>query len=156
VRIGGTIAIPGRPPLELEHVLLDLNGTLTNRGALIDGVRERLVLLRPQFTLHLLSADTFGTLAELARELDIAAHQISTGAEKRRFLAGLGDDRCAAIGNGNNDVPMLQSAALGIAVLGPEGTSTRALASADLVCVSILDALDLLSDERGLAASLRP
>jgi soluble P-type ATPase len=40
-------------------------------------------------------------------------------------------------------------------VLGPEGAAAGALRAADVVCASILDALDLLLDERALAATLR-
>jgi soluble P-type ATPase len=50
---------------------------------------------------------------------------------------------------------MLAAAALGIAVLGPEGASSTALRAADVVCPSILHALDLLLDDRALAATLR-
>jgi soluble P-type ATPase len=150
-----TIEIPGRPLLEIEHVLLDLNGTLTNRGGLIDGVAERLSRIERQLNLHALSADTFGTLDELANALHISGHRISSGAEKREFLQALGPQRCAAIGNGTNDVSMLSAAALGIAVIGPEGASMAALTAADVVCRSILEALDLLLDERAIVATLR-
>jgi len=150
-----SLDIPGRPPLALEHLLLDQNGTLTNRGALIDGVAERLARLRGRLALHVLSADTFGTLDELARQLGVESHRISTGADKRAFLHALGPRRCAAIGNGNNDVAMLDAAAVGIAVIGPEGASAAAVAAADVVCGSVLDALELLLDERVLIATLR-
>ena len=150
-----TIEIPGRPTLQIEHLLLDLNGTLTNRGALIDGVRDRLSRLEPQLELHALSADTCGTLDELGAELHLATRRISSGAEKLEFLNATGAQRCAAIGNRTNDVAMLSAAALGIAVIGPEGASTAALAAADVVCRSILDALDLLLDDRVIVATLR-
>lgn len=150
-----SLDIPGRPRLALEHLLLDQNGTLSNRGTLIDGVASRLTRVRERLQVHVLSADTFGTLDELAHELGIEAHRISTGAEKRAFLHAVGPRRCAAIGNGNNDVAMLDAAALGIAVIGPEGASTAAVAAADVVCGSVLDALELLLDERVLVATLR-
>jgi soluble P-type ATPase len=150
-----TIEIPGRPALELEHLLLDLNGTLTNRGRLIDGVGDRLSQLGRDLELHALSADTFGTLDELADQLRLTAHRISSGADKLEFLDALGAQRCAALGNGANDVAMLSGAALGIAVIGPEGASTTALRAADVVCRSILDALDLLLDPRAIVATLR-
>jgi soluble P-type ATPase len=153
--VGRRFEVPGSATLELEHVVLDLNGTLTDRGELIKGVSERLHKVAAQFELHLLSADTFGTMAEISRELGLDAVRISTGTEKQCFVETLGAERCAAIGNGNNDELMLKSSALGIAVIGREGTSPRALAAADLACASILDALDLLLDERALAATLR-
>jgi soluble P-type ATPase len=149
------VEIPGRGGLALEHLLLDQNGTLTNRGALIDGVAERLAGVRERFHVHVLSADTFGTLDELTRELGVDGQRVSSGEQKRAFLGALGAERCAAIGNGANDVAMLREAALGVAVIGPEGASTAALSAADVVCDSILDALGLLADELALTATLR-
>ncbi len=54
------ITIPGGNELRLEHLLLDVNGTLTDRGQLIDGVATRLKRLSENLELHLLTADTFG------------------------------------------------------------------------------------------------
>jgi soluble P-type ATPase len=65
-------------------------------------------------------------------------------------------ERCVAIGNGTNDIPMLQAAALGIATVGPEGAASALISTADIVCSSILDALDLLLDPSALASTLRP
>jgi len=147
--------IPGRGTLALEHVVLDVNGTLTERGALVEGVAERLDRLGEVVQLHLLSADTFGTLGDVATSVGADATVVASGDDKRRLLAELGEDRCAAIGNGANDALMLEASALGIAVIGPEGAAGSALLAADVVCGSILDALDLLLDERALRATLR-
>ena len=149
------LEIPGGEPLSLEHLLLDQNGTLSNRGELIEGVQERLLALTERLVAHILTADTFGTLDQLTSRLGIEGHRVHTASDKLRFLERLGAQRCVAIGNGRNDVEMLGSAALGIAVLGPEGASTAALRAAEIACGSVLDALDLLLDERALVATLR-
>lgn len=81
---------------------------------------------------------------------------ISSGSDKADFVRHLGQDRTVAIGNGRNDEAMLRLAVLGIAVIGPEGAATSAVLAADVACVAILDALDLLLDERTLASTLRP
>jgi P-type E1-E2 ATPase len=148
--------IPGRGRLELAHLGVDVNGTLTDRGTLIDGVSDRLARLASSLDVHLLSADTFGTLPAVSATLGLEAEAIATGEEKAMLVAELDAERCAAIGNGANDAAMLAAAALGIAVLGPEGAAATALAAADVVCASIVDALELLLDERALAATLRP
>ena len=135
--------------------MLDLNGTLTNRGELIEGAAERLARLGARLEVHVLSADTFGTLGTVTADLGARVHPVATGDEKTRRVAALGAERCAAIGNGANDAAMLEAAALGIAVVGPEGAAASAVRSADVVCASILDALDLLLDERKLIATLR-
>lgn len=149
------VEIPGRGVLALEHLLLDQNGTLTDRGQLIDGVAERLARVGRTLQVFMLTADTFGTLDGLVSELGIDGQRVSSREQKRAFMASLGTERCVAIGNGSNDVPMLRDAALGVAIIGPEGASTAAVAAADIVCRSVLEALDLLSDERVLIATLR-
>ena len=136
--------------------MLDLNGTLTNRGTLIEGVAERLARLDARLEVHVLSADTFGTLASVTADLGARVHAVANGEEKAQYLAELGAGRCAAIGNGSNDAAMLEAAVLGIAVVGPEGAAASAIGSAEVVCTSITDALDLLLDERALVATLRP
>jgi soluble P-type ATPase len=149
------VDIPGREPLALEHLVLDINGTLTDRGTLIEGVRERLESIAGRLHVHLLSADTYGTLGEIASDLGASATAVATGSDKAAFVRGLGTERCAAIGNGANDAAMLALVALGIAIVGREGAAGVAVRAADIVCGSILDALDLLLDERALVATLR-
>jgi soluble P-type ATPase len=151
-----TCEIPGSETLGIEHLLLDINGTLTDRGELLPGVGRRIGRLRRRVGVHLLSADTFGTLDRLARALAVDGVRISTGEEKQAFARELGSGSCAAIGNGRNDGEMLAEVALGIAVLGPEGLSRAALTVADVVCPSIQAALDLLVDPRALSATIRP
>lgn len=51
---------------------------------------------------------------------------------------------------------MLRAAALGIAVIGPEELHTDVLTAADVLALSIDEALGLLSDQRALTATLRP
>jgi P-type E1-E2 ATPase len=142
-------------PLALEHLVLDLNGTLTNRGKLIAGVEDRLRMVRERFSVHLATADTFGTAAEIATHLGLDLHPVGDGTDKRRLVVELGPDATAAIGNGVNDVPMLRAVRLGIVVIGPEGASSAALAAADVVTSTVLEALDLVRDPRALEATLR-
>lgn len=149
------VEIPGRETLDLEHLVLDVNGTLTDRGALVEGVPARLERVERMLHIHLLSADTFGTLDAVATSLGAEARRVASGEDKLRVVRELGAERCAAIGNGANDAAMLEACALGIAVVGSEGAAGAALVVADVVCASIRDALDLLLDERALIATLR-
>ena len=150
-----SVDIPGRGRLDLNSVVLDVNGTLSDRGRILPQVPVRLARVAERLRVVLASADTFGTLAETAASLGVEARSVSGGRGKVTILEELGPEGCAMIGNGANDVPALEAAALGIAVLGPEGASAEALAAADVVCLSILDALDVLVDERALVATLR-
>jgi soluble P-type ATPase len=150
------VSVPRGDDLRLEQLLLDVNGTLTDRGELIEGVPERLSGLHGRLVLHLLSADTFGTAGVVARALGAEFRPIRSGEDKRRYLESLGAQTCVAIGNGANDRAMLEAAALGVAVVGPEGAHATALQAADVVVSSINDALDLLAHPQALTATLRP
>jgi P-type E1-E2 ATPase len=150
-----TYDLPGEATLVLEHLVLDLNGTLTDRGELIHGVAERLASLARDLDVRIATADTYGAAARITGQLGIRAETIRTGRDKERLVLSLGADRTAAIGNGRNDIPMLRTARLGILVIGPEGAAGGAIAVADVVCARITDALDLLLDERTLHATMR-
>jgi soluble P-type ATPase len=139
----------------LEHLVLDVNGTLSWRGELIDGVAERVEAISASLTVHLLTADTYGTASELGERLGAGVTRIESGDDKAAFIVLTGPGSTVAIGNGRNDVAMFGVARLSIAVVGPEGASAAALAAADVVASSILDALDLLIDDRALRATLR-
>ena len=151
-----TIPVPGSTDLVLAHLVLDVNGTLTDRGQPIDGVTEAAARLRPHLALHVLSADTFGGAPDVAGTLGASFQRVLRGEDKRDYVIALGAEQCAAIGNGRNDVLMLGAAALGIAVIGPEGASSHAAAAADLLTRSVIEALNLLADPRALTATLRP
>jgi P-type E1-E2 ATPase len=152
------IHIPGRRPLGLEHLVLDVNGTIACGGQLIEGVAEAIRTLSSRVHIVAITADTFGTADRLRAELGVDVHVISRGDEgqqKMLFVAELGANSVAAIGNGANDAGMLGQAALGIAVLGAEGLALDAFRAADVIVPGIVEALGLLSDERRLIATLR-
>jgi soluble P-type ATPase len=164
------LVIPGRGTLALEHLVLDVNGTVAASGRLIDGVQDRLAALRrTELDVHWITADTRGRQAALDKELGWPAIRISAGTEARdsageflgeaeqkaAFVRRLGAERVVAIGNGANDAAMLREAALGIAVLGPEGLALDALLAADLIAPDILTALEMLQDPAQLIATWR-
>ncbi len=152
------VTIPGFRRLELEHLVLDYNGTLAFDGALLGGVAEALLALAPHVEIHVITADTFGVattaLAGLPVSLTIAPpeHQAEL---KREYVTALRPSSVVAIGNGRNDRFMLESAGVGVAVLSREGAASETIRAADVVCPSILDALGLLTDTRRLIATLR-
>ena len=152
------LEMPGWESCRLEHLVLDLNGTLALDGEVRSGVVERLTTLTPSLTIHLITADTCGQATAIAKQLDLCLTRIRAGNEvgqKRALVDRLGAGRVVAIGNGANDAGMLAAAALGIAVLGPEGLATEALQAADLVVGQVEDALDLLLHPTRLVATLR-
>jgi len=59
------LTIPGREPLQIQHLVTDVNGTLAVDGILIDGLAKRITSLRDRLEIHLLTADTYGQQAIL-------------------------------------------------------------------------------------------
>lgn len=151
------IDIPGFRALQLEHIVLDFNGTIALDGVLLHGVAERLAELRKQFAIHVITADTFGTVIEQVEEIaEVTVLQSSDHrAEKEAFVKQLGAEHVVAFGNGRNDVAMLQSAAVGVAICHWEGAAAATLQGADVMCNNILDGLDLLRRPKRLLATLR-
>jgi P-type E1-E2 ATPase len=150
--------IPGRGTIQLQHLVSDVNGTLAVDGRLIDGVARTLLALRDRLELHLLTADTHGKQAEIDRQLAVQAIRVQPGDEaeaKAAYVRRLGREHVVAIGNGANDAAMLREAAIGIAVMSPEGLSSEAAQAADLMASGILDALGWLERPVRLVASLR-
>jgi len=102
-----------------------------------------------------MTADTMGTAREALRGLPVEVRLIATGADKLRFVREIGASRVAAIGNGRNDVLMVEAAALGIAIVGPEGAAGELVRVADVVVRDALDAFGLLLRPLRLKATLR-
>jgi len=150
--------VPGHGVLELDHLVLDYNGTLALDGRLKDGVADTLNRLAAHLSVHIITADTHGSVR---REMDgVRCAVVVIGGEdqnreKRDFVRSLGSAAVAALGNGRNDELMLGEAALGICLIQEEGAYARTLMAADVVCRSILDGLALLENPGRLIATLR-
>lgn len=149
------VTIPGREAIELAELVLDYTGTLSAQGRLLPGVAERIAALAAQLRVTVMTADTRGTAARELAGLPVEIVRVRDGDAKAELVRRLGPARAVAIGNGRNDVAMVRLAALGIAVLGAEGTAGALLREADVVAPDILAALDLLADPLRLVATLR-
>jgi P-type E1-E2 ATPase len=152
------LTIPGRGELRLQHLVLDVNGTLALDGTLLEGVARRLSGLRDRLNLHMVTADTHGQQSVIDQLLNLSAVRIQRGNEssqKTEFVSSLGAESVVAIGQGANDAGMLKTAALGICILSTEGAAVDTLLAADLVTPDILSALDLLEKPLRIIASLR-
>jgi P-type E1-E2 ATPase len=150
--------IPGLGEYALEHLVMDVNGTLAVDGQLIEGASEKIASLRGQLTIHLLTADTHGRQAFIDQQLGLTAVRIQPGGEARQkaeYVRRLGSGRVVAIGQGANDAEMIQAARLGICVMSVEGAAKETLLAADLVASTILSALELLEKPMRIIASLR-
>ncbi len=152
------LSIPGRGALSLQHLVMDVNGTLAVDGVLIEGLIKRIASARERLVIHLLTADTHGRQSVIDGQLNLKAVRLSGGNEqeqKRTYVEKLGADSVVAIGQGANDAGMLKAAALGICVMSAEGAATETLLASDLVVPNIMTAFDLLDKPIRIIASLR-
>ncbi|NDY56849.1 ATPase P [Desulfovibrio sulfodismutans] len=153
-----TTTIPGLGDVSLAHLVLDYNGTLALDGAPLPGVAERLAALADSLAVHVITADTFGTVRAALAGLPASVTVLSPGPEdaaKLAFVQSLGLSATASIGNGRNDRLMLRACAVGLAVIGPEGACLDAVLAADAVFTDIRNALDVFTHPARLVATLR-
>lgn len=142
-------------PTSFARLVLDYTGTLSLDGEVIPGVAERLMRLAADLRVTILTADTFGTVEKAMKDLPLEIRLIENGREKAEAVTAMGPADVIAIGNGRNDIPMMEVAGLSIAVVGPEGAAAGLLGPADIVTRDILDALDLIANPLRLKATLR-
>ncbi|ABO50809.1 conserved hypothetical protein [Desulforamulus reducens MI-1] len=153
-----SVDIPGLGNMHIGALVLDYNGTIAFDGELLDGVWENLNALANQIKVYVITADTFGEAKIQCKDLkgEIIILKNYLGAEeKAAFVASLGAEQVVAMGNGVNDCLMLKKAAIGIAIIGHEGASVKAVNSADIVVKDINEGLGLLRNTKRLKATLR-
>lgn len=151
------IKIPGREEMTLNHLILDYNGTIAEDGYIIEGIKERLELLKEHLQIYVITADTHGTAAQRCAGLPLEVKTFPTvevgeikAREVRKLTGGV-----VCIGNGFNDVQMSDAADLSICVIGKEGCYGALISHCDVAVTSIHDALDLLLKTDRLRATLR-
>lgn len=152
------IAIPGYGDLEIKNLVLDYNGTLAKDGRLITGVPELIKTLSQSVEIYVITADTFGSVANEMKDLPIKIFQIEAvdeRNEKLQLINHLGAEVTASIGNGGNDEWMLKESRIGISIIGQEGCSTRALQCSDIAINDIKNAMELFLFPNRLKATLR-
>ena len=152
------IEIPNFKTLDIQHIVCDYNGTIAKGGFVLPQIKKLFEQLSEHYKLHVITADTFGSVHKQLEDYDVTIKVLNTQnhtKEKADYIAHLEADKCAAIGNGNNDKDMLLSASVAIAILGDEGCAKDALFSADIICKNIEDALSLFIHTKRLIATLR-
>jgi len=152
------VEIPGYGTLDIEHLVFDYNGTLADGGIVMSGAADLINRLARTYKIHVITADTFNTVKKELEEVNCSVVVIpgsNQSLAKLDYINKLGKEKCAAIGNGNNDGLMLKEAALGIAIIGDEGAFTSTVLSSDIVCRNIAHAMELFLDTKRLIATMR-
>ena len=155
-----SIDIPGREhPLEIEALVLDYNGTIAKDGALIEGIPKRLIKLAEAVEVYVLTADTYGTVRGQCEPLGVTVRTFphaGAGACKEEIVLELRRNaKVCAVGNGFNDIQMMDAADFAVAVLDAEGMYAGLLPHADVLVRSAGEALDLFLKPDRLRATLR-
>lgn len=153
------INIPDWGNVSIHNIVLDFNGTIAKDGIMIQGVAERIWhLSEKDVSIFVITADTNKSVEKQCEGLPLKVEiyeKNSIAENKRKLVEQLGSDCTAAIGNGRNDLAMIQASKLSISIVGSEGCYTKSAISSDLIVTNILDALDLLIHTNRLTASLR-
>jgi len=152
------IDIPGWGDMEIENIVLDMNGTIATDGKILPEVKERINVLSENVKVYVLTADTHETADGEVRDMNMELIKITEKDSQRgklEFLKTLELEKTVAVGNGNSDQLIMKEACLGIAVLGDEGISIPTMKNSDLVVKNIYDALDLFLKPKRLIATLR-
>jgi len=152
------IDIPGWENLEIENIVLDMNGTIATDGKILPEVKQRIESLSDEVKIYFLTADTYGTADDEIRDMKAELVKIAgedTQKGKLQFVKTLDLEKTVAVGNGNSDQLIMKEACLGIAVLGDEGIFIPTMKNSDLVVKNIYDALNLFLKPKRLIATLR-
>jgi soluble P-type ATPase len=142
-----TILRSGQEPLEIDFILLDFEGTLASDRRVHPKAKDRINLLSKRTKIYILTKEEKILMEEVLKKVKADIIYLMEGEasqQKLDLLRQLGASRTVAIGNGVDDVPMIEEAGLGISVMGKEGTFSEAMKKADVVFMNILDALDFL------------
>ena len=109
--------IPNYGQLNIKHIVCDYNGTIAKDGKLLPNIKDIFKLLTKEYKIHVITADTFGTVNKELETVDVTVKILSSldhTQEKGDYIKTIGANECASIGNGNNDVKMLEESILSI------------------------------------------
>ncbi len=148
--------IPGSGELKLETIILDLNGTLSVGGGIVEGVHDRLAAIKELgFKVLFFTGNTRNDAEAIAEELGIEWRLAKNANEKRDLALAMNPETCVSIGNGLIDLELMKAVKLRIVTLQAEGVHVQTLLNSDIIVPNMNDALDLFIDPQRLIATLR-
>ena len=150
------IEIPRGETIEINTIVLDLNGTLSVNGIVLNETKaliEKLKKLR--YRIVLISGDIRGNAKQISEELKIELFLGTTSIDKAKQMKQFNKENTASIGNARIDIGTFENSKLSIATLQSEGIHTGILKYVDIVVPSIEDALKLFINTKSLAGTLR-
>ena len=152
------IEVPGRCAYSIDNIVFDYNGTIAANGIIKDKVKDKIKILCKMANVYVLTADTYGSVENECRDLNIELRTFpknNASDFKCEIVKELGSDKTVCFGNGYNDIKMMVSAVLSLAVIGEEGMCSKLITSSDIVVKSIDDGINLLINQKSLIATMR-
>lgn len=150
--------IPGRGIIEIENVVFDYNGTLAVDGNMLQSTKDMLMKIKDFLNVYILTADTYGTVKEKCIDIDVNLKTFpceNVGICKSEIVKNLDKEKTICVGNGYNDIIMLQESMLSIGIIGDEGCCGKLLLVCDIVVKDIKDVFDMLLKPDRIKATLR-
>ena len=148
--------VPEVGEIEINTIVMDLNGTLSVNGKIPEGVKEKLAKLKAlEINVVLFTGDQRGTAADLCKEYGIDFVRTKSGLEKEEAMKKYDSETTAAIGNARIDIGTFKHAKVSIATLQSEGIHSGIINSVDVIVPSINDALDFFIDTDTFSATMR-
>lgn len=148
--------IPGKGPLEIKTIILDLNGTLSVGGNIVDGSDKLLAKLKEAgFRIVLFTGNTRNDADQICQQLGIEWRLAKNAEDKQHLAHEFESSSCVSIGNGLIDLQLMKAVALRIVTLQAEGVHVQTMLNSDIIVPSFIDALELLLDPQRLIATLR-
>lgn len=138
---------PGQPNIEIECLLIDYEGSLAIDGRVHPKVKDKINLLSKRLKIYIFVKGEKEKVEERLRNVKANIVFLQEGqatVAKLELLKKVGPERTVAIGNGVDDVSLLEEAIFSIGVIGKEGASGEALKKADLVVTDVINGLDFL------------
>jgi soluble P-type ATPase len=138
---------PGQEPLEIEYLLIDFEGTLAMDRRVHPKAKDKINLLSKRLKIYIFAKEEKERVEEVLKRVKAEIVFLNRGEaskQKLELIQRLGAFRTAVIGNGIDDLSIMKEAALGMVILGKEGTSGVLIQIANLVFTDVIDALDFL------------
>ena len=138
---------PGQDPLEIEFIMLNFEGTLATAQRVHPKAKDKINLLSKRARIFIFTTGEKESVSAVLRNVKAEVVYLREGEASRGkldLLQQLGPRRAVAIGSGMSDIEMIQNSGLGIGVMSREGTLSEVIVRADLVFMTVVDALDFL------------
>ena len=147
---------PNNEIIDIENIILDLNGTLANYGIVSSKTKSLIKKLKElNYRIILISGDIRGNASVIAKDLDIELLLADNSNLKAQQIKKFDPQKTAAIGNARIDIGTFINAKISIATLQHEGIHTDIIKYVDIIVPSIEDALNLFIETKALEGTLR-